>query len=218
MHLYDFVDFRDASIFCLYGVDIGPRSEILLELYDPSTYPWNESLTAYRMGDFKLIKGTVRGDNYVREAVYGRDGINIASKTLMEHFAEFFVRVFEAIFGIAQFDSYRITFIHTQFMTAASKTQWSNTENTVRLFNIRVDPLEETNLANEPYAMGIVDSIEKKVRGIRQLLPHQQEVWLQYHLDKEWVHTFVPGDCSMNKDISAQECRFTHPWISDVRL
>lgn len=55
------MDGFDFSRAISNGSPDGPRSEMLLELYNPSEYIFfNESLRSYRKGDMKLIEGLVR--------------------------------------------------------------------------------------------------------------------------------------------------------------
>ena len=112
----------------------------------------------------------------------------------------------------------------------------SGQEPTLRLFNLKHDPTESNNLAlslfqsgqfktlkdpaelnvEEKHYVEIIDTIKTKLEKIRRSKPPIQKVAMQMHMDR-WKNTFVPGDCSMNPNIAAKDCLFTHSWVDDVR-
>ena len=107
---------------------------------------------------------------------------------------------------------------------------------TLLLFNLTADPLELVNLALPLLKTGsksdlkdlselteeqrairkILDTISARLNTIRNNKPITQNTSLQMEKSK-WRQSTVPGDCSSNPLISSQECKFTHPWIADVR-
>lgn len=191
--------------------EIGPRKEILLEMIHASDSIWGEHLTAYRLGQYKFINGTIRDDDYYSEALVGNDFLHKKRDVWLAYCTEWLVRGLEALFGAAKFDNLRITITH---MLLHSFTTHST--ETLHLYNIHTDPLEQVNLAYEPYAAAIMERMQQRLMEIKQNMPPQQKVWMQFHMTKIWGKTHVGGDCSMNQVITPADCKFTHPWIDDV--
>ena len=115
------------------------------------------------------------------------------------------------------------------------KDQLNRAEPTLYLFNLRMDPTETNNLAVNLIHQGnntlkqlhelsteelklrvIMDAISARLDHIRRNKPEMQNVSLQMDLRK-WRATAVSGDCSQNPFIKQSACRFSHPWINDVR-
>ena len=110
-------------------------------------------------------------------------------------------------------------------------------EASLRLYNLTADPLEADNLAlqllktgsgselKDPSELtekqralrGILDSISARLDAIRSSKPPIQNITLQLHLSK-WKKTAVAGNCSADPQIPSQDCKFLHPWISDVSV
>lgn len=200
------------------STDIGPRKEMLIEMYD--RWAFDEALSAYRWGDYKLVKGIVRSDFYYMEASEtGLDAINIKNKSWFMFFAEKLIRLLEIYYGSAPLDTARIAFTHANVFGSELGPQLRGEDATLRLFNIKDDPLETRNLVGEPNTAEIIATIESKLAVIKAQLPPQQKVWLGYHLEDEWPNTFYYGDCSDNPNMSKDDlCVFTHPWIEDVSI
>lgn len=106
-----------------------------------------------------------------------------------------------------------------------TRGQVSGAEPTVRLYNLKKDPKESTNLAvfNNPNNLtteekgyqDVINTIQHRLEEIRSRKPPNQKVSMQMLLS-EWKNTFISGDCSMNPLITEEDCRFTHSWIDDV--
>lgn len=116
------------------------------------------------------------------------------------------------------------------------KDQQTRAQPTLYLFNLRTDPTETNNLAlnlmhpanntlkqlhelsaEDLKLRKIMDEIAERLHHIRRNKPRMQNVSLQMDFRK-WRATAVPGDCSKNPRIKPSACRFSHPWINDVRF
>ena len=116
------------------------------------------------------------------------------------------------------------------------KDQQARAQPTLYLFNLRTDPSEANNLAlnlmhptnntlkelhelsaEDKKLRTIMDAISERLHHIRRSKPRMQKISLQMDFRK-WRETAVPGDCSMNPRIKPSACRFSHPWINDVRF
>lgn len=191
----------------------GHRQEALLEMYDAENFLYNESLVAYVLGDLKLIDGVIRDPLYYYEA--DNDSINNTDTTLTTSLGQIEIRLGEAIFGSGPFDTSRVVITHSRIHARLSEIGQIDNRNGSRLllFNLSADPTESINIASQ--YPDIVEKIKFKIEAIRARRPIQQKFWLQSHLVDDWPQTFVRGDCSMNPDIPADECHFTHPWVPD---
>lgn len=98
----------DSSEQCLLAQSVGPRDGVLLEMWGPYDTPFMEQLEAYRLGDFKLINGTVRDANYYWESKWGYF-LNISKPLWVTYGVEVFTRILEAVFGVSRCDSSRAT-------------------------------------------------------------------------------------------------------------
>ena len=116
------------------------------------------------------------------------------------------------------------------------KDQRNRAEPILYLFNLKTDPTETNNLAVNLIHQGnntlkplhelsaeelnlrvIMDAISARLDHIRTNKPQMQNVSLQMDF-KKWRATAVSGDCSQNPQIKPSACRFSHPWINDVRF
>ena len=187
---------------------------MLLEMYYKADMIFGEDLVAYRIGNYKMVRGTVRDDDYYSDALPGEDYIHKRVGSRLAHAIEYFIRGLELVFGVGPMDALRLTITH---MMLHSITEVGK-PNTVQLFDIYNDPLEENNLAHEDFAKPIIAAMDEKLLKIKAGRPEQQKVWIQFHMTKVWSHTHVKGDCSMNPEIKPSDCIFTHPWIPDVSI
>lgn len=190
----------------------GPRSEMLLEMYFPEEFIFGEGQEAYRIDDWKLIKGIVRDENYYYESQ--ADHMNFTTPTWFSQAGEKLVRVGDWIFGNNRFDLLRITMTHMFLQGTFTYEQKRDPTLQTRLFNLADDPNETKNLAHEPWAKAMIEQIEQRLAHYKQTRAKVQPSHLIFSLD-EWSKTHVSGNCSMNPNISARQCRFTHPWIAD---
>lgn len=193
-----------------------PREEMLVEMYSSDHSVFKESLEAFRLGDLKYIKGVSRDTNYYFESK--EDRMNISNPKLINGIIEKINRLGDFVFGEGRFDSMRITLTHLHMQSIMTKDQREGKEETIRLYNITADPYETHNLINETWAKDAVNRIESRLDFFRRTKRKPQRVDLQTHLFYHFRNTLVPGDCSMNLDIPKDQCFFTHPWISDVRI
>jgi arylsulfatase A-like enzyme len=192
-----------------------PRNEVLYEMYYPEEFIFGEGLVAYRVGDFKLIKGIVRDTNYYYES--SNSFLNYSNPNLLSKVVENLLQIGDTVFGNNKFDSMRITYTHVIMQTINAQAQRDGHEETLRLYNIREDPTESKNLYHEPWAKGVIAQIESRIAEYEKNRLPAQKAHFIFHLRDSWPKTHVPGDCSMNHVIPARQCRFTHPWIREVR-
>jgi hypothetical protein len=192
-----------------------PRNEMLLEMYYPSEFVFNESLEAYRYGDYKLIKGIPRDINYYFES--SGNYLNYSSPTFATRVIEYMLQLGDWYFGNNRFDGTKIYYTHIMMQNLMTKSikQADDSEMT-RLYNIRKDPTESNNLWNESWAKPIIAKIENRLEFYRSTRQPSQKAHYFLHLRDTWPKTFVQGDCSMNPSIPADQCHFTHPWLRDV--
>jgi hypothetical protein len=185
---------------------------MLVELYDSDDFIFDESLTSYIWNnDMKLIQGIVRDPHMHYESTLDR--MNCTDSTMVTWLGELGIRALEWIFGAGKFDNTRIVITHRLLHMLILQPQKSGIEPTVRLYNITSDPTESNNIATQ--YPEIVSLLQQKINDVRAHRPLQQKFWLQYDLSSYWPKTFVSGDCSMNKGIRAEDCKFTHPWLPD---
>ena len=168
----------------------GPRQGFLIDMYSSEETPLNEDLAAYRLGNFKYIRGAPGDGNYYFETHDGFLNISKASEGVKRE-NNFFLKslqsiIFacEQIFGNSRFDLLKIIIVHLSIRGKKDQRQ---------LFNIAIDPLETTNLAdNSSYAQliiefeNILEKIDKKrqknrflnlqlpIRGDIIYYPHKQ--------------------------------------------
>jgi arylsulfatase A-like enzyme len=85
-----------------------PRKEVLLELVpSDNAVLISTDAFAYRIGDFKYIKGFPRDAHWYSEP--RKDYLNSTDTSYMPYFAEMCLRFFEHLFGAGAFDTTRIT-------------------------------------------------------------------------------------------------------------
>jgi hypothetical protein len=223
-----------------YTVAISPRAGLLIEMYGAEESVFNQSLSAYRLGDYKLIKGTVRDDNYYFESTTNR--INSSHVSIGSQLIEGVIDWFDYLFGKGQSDTVNIIMVHMYLhdlvaftdavfprSTRRMQTMVGSTadhsggvgehENTdIRLYNIVRDPCERVNLAADPQYAPVIAAIEAEISDIAAHRPPMLPLDLQLDisLDAAWSKHHVPGDCSANPAIKAKHCRFTHSWVPDV--
>lgn len=196
-----------------------PRDEVLLELYLSSEFIFGETLAAYRVGDFKLIEGIVRDENYYYEATTtGKDRMHLSNPTWITFLAENVNRFFDMLFGHNHNDIFRITITHMFLQGEMTRAQKAGVAPTLRLFNLATDPNETTNLAELPEYSAKIAEIRERIATTQE---NRKYAALPTHVIypiHKWAETHVSGDCSMHptlKDLPKQ-CRFTHPWIDNV--
>lgn len=193
-----------------------PRAEVLLELYSNKQFVFGETLQAYRIGDYKLIEGIVRDENYYYEAL-SQDRMNISTPTLATYATEGINRLFDTLFGNNHNDLCRIVFTHQLLQGSLAGPQRAGKVPTLRLYHIPSDPTESINLAELPQNAKIIQQIRKRVEHYQANRPDPLDAHLLVPLDIWQRDMQASGDCSMHptlKDLP-QQCRFTHPWIPD---
>lgn len=190
-----------------------PRIEMLLEMYDSDDFIFHsEYVYAYRIGDMKLIEGIVRDPHWYYESF--TDHIKSSDNTFISLFGEYLLRSLEYFFSAGPFDNLRLVITHTIIHQLLLKPQQTGKENILRLYNITEDPMEINNIAMDN--MDIVNHIKSKINYIKNNKKEKpQKFWMQYDIHNEWPKTFVTGDCSKNKEVKANDCHFTHPWLPD---
>lgn len=198
-------------------VSYEPRREVLLEMYSTQQFVFSEGLNAYRLGDFKLIEGIVRDENYYYEAV-GRDWLNVSSPSAMTLVTEGVNRAFDALFGNERNDLCRIVFTHQLLQGSLTGPQHAGTAPTVRLYHIPSDPAESHNLAALPEYAVVLAEIRQRVLHYQRNRRPPLDAHLIVPLDRWQAELQQPGDCSMHPVLRQRppsQCRFTHPWIPD---
>jgi hypothetical protein len=216
------------------SVAVSPRAGLLVEMYAAEESVFNQSLAAYRLGDYKLIKGTVRDDNYYLESTNNK--INCSHVSIGSQVIETVIDLFDTVFGKGQSDTVNIIMVHmwlhdlivftdalfprsTQYLqtTAAADTA-AHEATDLRLYNIAADPCEKVNLARDPQYASIIAAIEAELASITANRPPSLPIDLQIDisLGGQWSKHHVGGDCSSNPTIKPAHCRFTHSWVADV--
>jgi hypothetical protein len=199
---------------------------VLLEMYSPEESVFNQSLSAYRLGDYKLIRGTVRDDNYYYESATNR--INSSHPSLGSVLVERLIDLCDAVFGKGQCDTINIVIVHVwmpdiialtdRWLPSAAAQRIPDESSDFRLYNIVRDPCEQTNLAGDPQYASIIAAIDQETASIaahrRHVLP--LDLQLDISLGGAWSKHHVSGDCSDNPAIKPRHCRFTHSWVPDV--
>jgi len=189
----------------------GPRTQMLIDMYYGSLgeFIFDEDVLAYRKGNYKLIEGIVRDPNWYIEST--EDKLNSTDTSWVVSVGEKLIKFFENIYSKGPFDSARVSLTHQVFHGSYVKKQ---DKKQVQLFNIKEDPRETTNLASTHPE--IVNELRQEAEVIKKNRPAQQRFWYILERTTEWPNTFVPGDCSQQKDdIAPEYCRFTHPWFAD---
>jgi arylsulfatase A-like enzyme len=192
------------------------RKEVLYEMYYPEEFIFGEGLVAYRIGDYKLVKGVVRDSDYYYES--SNNFLNHTSSSWTTRYFENIFQIGELIWGPGPFDGIRISETHVIMQTLGTKKQRLGKEDTNRLYNIRDDPTESTNLYHQPGMETIIAQIEQRAEQYHNNSRPPQKAHFMFHLIDSWSKTHIPGDCSMNPAIPKHQCRFTHPWIREVRF
>jgi hypothetical protein len=194
-----------------------PRNEMLLEMYYPNEFVFNESLEAYRLGDYKLIKGIPRDINYYYES--SGNYLNYSSPTFITRTIEYLLQLGDWYFGNNKFDGMKIYYTHILMQNQMTKSmKYADKSESYRLYNIRKDPNESKNLWNESWVKPILEKIENRLTFYRNHRQPSQKAHYFFHLRDTWPKTFVKGDCSMNPLIPVDQCHFTHPWLRDVSV
>lgn len=199
------------------AISYAPRREVLLEMYSTQQFVFNEGLNAFRLGDFKLIEGIVRDENYYYESV-GRDWLNVSSPSAMTLVTEGVNRAFDALFGNENNDLCRIVFTHQLLQGSLTGPQHAGTAPTVRLYHIPSDPTESRNLAALPEYADVLAEIRERVQHYQRNRRPPLDAHLIVPLDRWQAQLQQPGDCSMHPVLRHRpqsQCRFTHPWIPD---
>lgn len=220
------------------SVAISPRAGLLLEMYDAEESVFNQSLSAFRLGDYKLIRGPVRDDNYYYESSTNK--INCSHVSLGSMVIETIVDLNDFLFGKGQSDTLNIMMAHLwmpDLITLTdtwfpAPTAYINQRNgaigeedaghheatDLRLYNIAMDPCERYNLAGDPQYAAIIAAIDQEVSAIAAHRPHvlPLDVQLDISLGGAWSKHHVSGDCDINPSIPKEHCRFTHSWVPDV--
>lgn len=195
----------------------GPRNSVLLEMYLSDESIFNQSLIAYRLGEYKLIRGTVRDDNYYYESYANR--INSSSTTWGSYIMERALDTMDYIFGKGPADTLNIIMVHMFLHDLEKFIDGSPPKPSIQLYNIVEDPCERYNLANEPRYAAIIDEIDREIDKIaanrHPLLPMQLQLDISYG-GGAWSSTHIDGDCSTNANIPPKYCKFTHSWVPDV--
>ena len=123
----------------------GPRAGMLLELYTSEESVFNQSLSSYRLGDYKLIRGSVRDHNYYFESSSNK--INSSHNSVGSYVIETIIDAQDYWFGKGQSDTLNIVLAHmwlhdlivlTDWLFPYS-TAWLQTTNTTELFDEEVE-------------------------------------------------------------------------------
>ena len=93
------------------AIAANPRDGLLLERWAAGDTPFGETLEAYRLGDYKLINGTVRDPNYYGESSSGLF-LNISRPLWITYTMETLIKCIEMVFGAGPFDTMRIILTH----------------------------------------------------------------------------------------------------------
>jgi hypothetical protein len=214
-------------------VAVSPRAGLLVEMYSADESVFNQSLSAYRLGDFKLIKGTVRDDNYYFESTNNK--INCSHVSIGSQLIETVIDLFDNVFGKGQSDTVNIIMVHmwlhdlitftdalfprsTQYLQTTAADTAAHETTDLRLYNIAADPCEKVNLAGDLQYASVIAAIEKELSAIAANRPPSLPIDLQLDisLGAQWSKHHVGGDCSGNAAIKPSHCRFTHSWVADV--
>lgn len=211
---------------------------MLLEMYDAGESVFNQTLYAYRLGDFKLIVGTVRDENYYFEST--TDRINSSHPSVGSNLVEAVVELQDYLFGKGQSDTLNIVLVHVYLNDIMAVTDYffprtaqlpyaklpapeaapADGSLQKRLYNIARDPCERVNLAADPQYAAVIADIEGRIAVITRNRPHilPMDQQLDISLGGAWHQTHVSGDCSASPNIPADQCRFTHSWVADVSV
>jgi arylsulfatase A-like enzyme len=190
------------------------RNEILYEMYFSEEFIFPEGLVALRIGDYKLVKGVVRDSDYYYEST--NNFLNHSSSSWTSRSFESLIQIGELIWGNGPFDGIRVSQTHINMQNMGTKKQRIGEEDTNRLYNVRDDPTESTNLYYQPDMKAIIAQIEQKAEEYQQNRLPPQKAHYMFKLADWRAKTHVKGDCSMNPAIPEHQCRFTHPWIREV--
>jgi hypothetical protein len=210
-------DGRDLLKLSTSSYSESPRKEILLEMYYANESVFKQELVAYRIGDYKLVKGIVRDMNYYYES--SGKLLNISNPTILGRIFEIYHHLVETfMWSETAYDPYRLRLTHGSLQTPLTRPQRDGKEEIHRLYNIKEDPTESKNLYHEEWTKPIINQIEKRIEHYRLTRRTPLKPWMQFHLIDSWSKTFVKGNCSMNPEVPDHLCRFAHPWIDDVRF
>ena len=214
---------------------VSPRSGFLVEMYFANESVFDQSLVSYRLGDYKLIQGSVRDSNYYYESSNNR--VNSSHLSLGAYVAESIIEWQDYLFGKGPSDTLNIVVIHMLMFDWIAFADWlyplrqnppphqnsvahSEHSTTLRLYNIIHDPCEAFNLAEDPAYASTIAAIQKELDQVAAHRPALLPLDLQIDIShgSVWSKSHVPGDCSTNPDIKPEHCRFTHSWVADVSL
>lgn len=214
-----------------------PRNSVLLEYYDSTESVFNQTLAAHRVGDYKLILGTVRDENYYFESTDNK--VNSSHPSLGSHVIETIVDALDYFCGQGQSDTLNIVLVHMYMHDVVAMTdrffprvpqmdvralpapEHPPTDGSLqkRLYNVARDPCERVNLAADPQYASIIAEIEEQIAEISRHRPPTLPMDLQLDISGggPWHKTHKKGDCSADPSISEARCLFTHSWVPDVR-
>lgn len=195
------------------GFTKSPRNELLYDLYEDEDFLFNEHATVYRVGRYKLVNGTVRDMHYYYESA--DQHINSSDTLPFRHLIEWGIKLGDRLFGNSPFDHLR-TYLAYVNVHDAYTARLKAANNTLFLFDLQEDPLEQNNLAFKPEAASILQTIQERLKVLeeRRTVPIVKG-YLQLPLDEVWSTYHLPGNCSDNPSIRPQDCRFAHPWLAD---
>jgi hypothetical protein len=143
-----------------------PRKEILLEMYYANESVFKQELVAYRIGDYKLVKGIVRDMNYYYES--SGKLLNISNPTILGRIFEIYHHLVETfMWSETAYDPYRLRLTHGSLQTPLTRPQRDGKEEINRLYNIKEDPTESKNLYHEEWTKPIINQIEKRIEHYR---------------------------------------------------
>lgn len=183
------------------------RQEVLLDIYSVDENVFGDAAVAFRQGKYKLLEGTFRDPHWYKEPT--SDWMNTSDTGWVATVGELVVRGLEDIFGAGPFDTARTAITSNVF-----HQRYKDAGTGVFLYDIEADPGETNNLAESNPE--VVQELRDRVEHLRAARPiPQQKYWMTVDLEEAYMATFVPGNCSMNKDIEAEFCRFVHPFLAD---
>lgn len=210
-----------------------PRNGVLLEMYFANESVFNQTLVAYRLGDYKLIQGSIRDTNYYYESSTNR--INSSHPSIGSTIIETLVGLQDYLFGKGESDTINIMMVHMWMHDLITITdrfwplpapalhhiksaQVDRLTPQLKLYNIVEDPCELYNLAADPAHAATIAEIQKKMDEIAEHRPPMLPLDLQIDIShgNAWSKSRVGGDCSSNPNIRDGQCFFTHSWVADV--
>ena len=233
LYIVYFSGFDAADDALMHHTAASPRNGFLVEMYYANESVFNQTLVAYRLGDYKLIQGTVRDLNYYYESSTKR--VNSSHLSVGSYMVEAVVEWQDYLFGKGPSDTLNIVLLHLwmhdlvplfDYLYPLKSPDAHPTiaregglhDTTLRLYNIIHDPCEAFNLAEDPAYASTIAAIQKELDQVAAHRPALLPLDLQIDIShgSVWSKSHVPGDCSTNPDIKPEHCRFTHSWVADV--